>query len=87
MKKILLTIIFLLITNVAQAGIISYDSFDSATTIQEIQDAVNRIYIDHNGNITTENLAEGAVASNDIATVVNPLARDFHHIGEYVYSG
>ena len=87
MKKVLLAIALLMACGTAQAGIISYDQFTSATTITNMNTAMNTMFNDHNGNITTLNIADGTITSADIAASSNPVVRDYELIGNMVYSG
>jgi len=74
-------------TGISQAGIISYDQFTSATTIGNLNTAVNRVYNEFNGSITSENIANGTITSSDIIASSNPIVRDGELIGDMVYTG
>lgn len=87
LKKLAVFVLALLIAQNSYGAIISYDQLDNSSTMADINTAINRIYIDYDGNTDGDNLAEGAVTSNDIATAVNPLVREYEIIGEYVYTG
>jgi len=85
-KKLLLVALMVLMTTPAFAGLITYDS---TATVSKTWMNTNwsTIYNDYNGNIDGDNIADGGVTSDDIATSANPLVRDNENIGEYVYTG
>ena len=79
----LLTVLFWFTT--AHAGVITIDTtqtLDRPWINRSFLTAYNTI----NGDLDTDNLADGAITSNDIATAVNPLVRDNENIGEYVFT-
>lgn len=87
MKKILAFLLALSFSLVARADIISYTQFTAGTTIGELNDATNKIYIDHNGNITTDNIKDGTLLDSDFANSASPRIRTEENIGNYTYTG
>ena len=89
MKKILIVLGLMLICNTAVAGTISFTalSSDSGLSHTWLNDSFTTIYNDYNNNISSSNIADGSITSDDIVAGANPLIRDYNNIGEYVYSG
>ncbi len=89
MKKFIVLLISLFISQTAFAGLISYTtlSSDAGISYTHFNDSFTTVYNEINGSIDTDNLAEGAVTSEDISTNTSPLVREAEHIGEYVYTG
>ncbi len=87
MKKIAAILLIMLFAGYSHASIISYDQFSTTTQISELNTAMNRIYTNYNGNITTDNISQGAITSFDLGSACNPLVREAEIIGEYVYTG
>jgi len=87
MKKFIIIVVLLLLCGTAQAGIISYDQFTSATTIANLNTAINNIYNEFNGSTESANIADGTIVSADMAASTNPVVRDYELIGDMVYSG
>jgi len=89
MKKILA---LLLLASVfclsAHAATISYDQFTASTTIAEVNEAVNQIYDDYNGNISgTYNILADSLIEANMADAINPRVRDFEFLGNFTYTG
>jgi len=86
MKKLIFILLIAFMSTNAYAGTITFDS-GATITDSYLDNTFYNVYNEINGNLDTDNLADGAVTSDDIATAANPLVRDAENIGEYVYTG
>lgn len=86
MRKLLVLISLLFCFN-ANADIISFDQFDNSTTITELNTAVNTIFTDYNGNISTLNIKSGTLSDDDFAVASRPSIREDELIGDMTYTG
>ena len=87
MKRGLIFLALLSLCSTAQAGIISYDQFASSTTIVQLNTAMNTAYNAINGGISSANITNLTIVSEDIAASANPIVRDNELIGDIIYTG
>ena len=87
MKKLLLSL-FILTFMATSAGAEQLTVDCTATLTRSwINDAFLKLYNRANTGWQTDNIEASGITSTDIASVANPLVRDFYSVGEYVYSG
>ncbi len=86
MKRFLIVLGVVLLATNAFSAQITFDSTATATR-SWLNAALYETYNRINTGMETDNIADLAVASDDIATSANPLVRDAENVGEYVYTG
>lgn len=86
MKRLIIVLGILLIASTARAEQLTFDTTATATR-NWVNNSLSILYNRGNTGWETDNIANGAITSDDIATAANPLVRDAENIGEYVYTG
>ena len=89
MKKILLTLLALLVSLPAYAGTITLQSYVSGNdvTIANLESDNNIIETVINGNIEGVNIKDGGIVSSDFSQAVSPIVRWDESFNDYTYSG